>query len=161
MEGKRVLSNYDIYKQDGAGKAVVKTFENVPVTDGSLSITLTSVANNAIISAIEIERVSEETVRNSEASPSAASEDDQNNVLQLKVFPNPISSDRFYVELRNFAENEAVTLTMHDGLGRPLVTDRHGASRAEIPLRNGMSRGVYLIRAQAVSGNKQSRLVVE
>jgi hypothetical protein len=167
LEGKRVLSGYDIYTQDGAGKAVVKTFENVTVTDGSLSITLSSAANNAIVSAIEIERVSEETAQNTkEANLSAASEEDQNNVIQLKVYPNPSSSDRFHVELRNFAANEAVTLTVHDELGRlvtsvPLVTDRLGASRAEILLYNGVSRGMYLIRAQAASGNRQSRLVIE
>ncbi|WP_161887880.1 malectin domain-containing carbohydrate-binding protein [Pontibacter russatus] len=54
MEGTRVLSNYDIYKQDGAGKAVVKTFENVSVSGGTLDLSFISVTNNAIISAIEI-----------------------------------------------------------------------------------------------------------
>ncbi|MCJ8167489.1 malectin domain-containing carbohydrate-binding protein [Pontibacter sp. E15-1] len=167
LEGKRVLSNYDIYKQDGVGKAVVKTFEDVLVTDDSLSISFISEVNNAIISAIEIEKVSEETVQNTkEAKLSATAEEDQNDVLQLKVYPNPNSSDRVYVELRNFAENEAVTLTLHDESGRlvtsvPLVTDKHGASRSEIRIHNGMSRGLYLIRAQSVSGHKQSKLVIE
>nr|WP_304608466.1 malectin domain-containing carbohydrate-binding protein [Pontibacter anaerobius] len=54
VEGKRVLTGYDIYAQDGFGKAVVKTFEGVSVSDGTLNIAFTSVANNAIVSAIEI-----------------------------------------------------------------------------------------------------------
>lgn len=54
VEGTRVLSNYDIYTQDGAGKAVVKTFENVIVTGGSANINFISVTNNAIVSAIEV-----------------------------------------------------------------------------------------------------------
>lgn len=53
VEGQRVLSNYDIYSQDGAAKAVVKTF-NVTVTGGAVNINFTSVVNNAIISAIEV-----------------------------------------------------------------------------------------------------------
>ena len=167
LEGKRVLSNYDIYKEVGAGKAVVKTFENVPVTDGSLSIAFTSVANNAIISAIDIERVSNETVQNTkESNLTAASGEDPDKAIQLKVYPNPSSSDRFQVELINFAANEAVALTVHDELGRlvasvPLVTDGHGASSAEILLYSGVGRGLYLVRAQAVSGNQQSKLVIE
>ncbi len=54
LEGLRVLSNYDIYTQDGAGKAIVKTYENVTVTGGTLDVNFTSVVNNAIISAIEV-----------------------------------------------------------------------------------------------------------
>jgi glucose/arabinose dehydrogenase len=54
VEGQRVLSNYDIYSQDGAGKAVVKTFNNISVTDGAATVYFTSVNNNAIISAIEV-----------------------------------------------------------------------------------------------------------
>ncbi|WP_347157367.1 malectin domain-containing carbohydrate-binding protein [Pontibacter chitinilyticus] len=59
LEGQRVLSNYDIFAQDGAGKAVVKSFNNVSITDGKLDIAFTSIANNAIISAIEFEKVTE------------------------------------------------------------------------------------------------------
>ncbi|MDX5437178.1 MAG: malectin, partial [Pontibacter sp.] len=54
LEGQRVLTGYDIYAQDGFGKAVVKTFQGVNVSDGTLNIAFTSVANNAIVSAIEI-----------------------------------------------------------------------------------------------------------
>ncbi|MCC9138546.1 malectin domain-containing carbohydrate-binding protein [Pontibacter silvestris] len=56
VEGQRVLNNYDIYAQDGGGKAVVKTFYGIPVNDGTLSLLLTSVVNSAVISAIEIEK---------------------------------------------------------------------------------------------------------
>ncbi|WP_176956091.1 malectin domain-containing carbohydrate-binding protein [Catalinimonas alkaloidigena] len=54
IEGSRVLSNFDLYAQEGAGKAIVRTFENIAVTGGILNIDFTSVTNNAIISAIEV-----------------------------------------------------------------------------------------------------------
>ena len=56
VEGQRVLANYDIYAQDGAGKAVVKTFNGVSVTDGMLNLHFTSVVDNAVVSAIEAEK---------------------------------------------------------------------------------------------------------
>ncbi|MCJ8164146.1 InlB B-repeat-containing protein [Pontibacter sp. E15-1] len=62
MEGKRVLTNFDIFAQGGAATAVVKTFENVDVSDGILSLEFISVTDNAIISAIEI--VDPSTVQN-------------------------------------------------------------------------------------------------
>ncbi|WP_439882672.1 InlB B-repeat-containing protein [Pontibacter sp. MBLB2868] len=54
MENQQVLSNFDIYALAGAATAVVKTFEGVGVQDGVLNINLTSLKDNAIISAIEI-----------------------------------------------------------------------------------------------------------
>lgn len=54
LEGQRKLTSYDIYREVGFGRAVVKTFTNVSVKDGELNINFSSVKNNAIISAIEL-----------------------------------------------------------------------------------------------------------
>ncbi|WP_439883480.1 malectin domain-containing carbohydrate-binding protein [Pontibacter sp. MBLB2868] len=54
VEGQRVLSNFDIFAQNGAATAVVKTFEGVTVSDGTLNIDFSSIKDNAIVSAIEI-----------------------------------------------------------------------------------------------------------
>jgi hypothetical protein len=54
LEGQRKLTSYDIYREAGFGRAVVKTFSNVSVKDGELNINFSSVKNNAIISAIEL-----------------------------------------------------------------------------------------------------------
>ncbi|WP_162054270.1 InlB B-repeat-containing protein [Pontibacter pamirensis] len=61
IEGQRVLSNYDIYAQDGAGKAIIKIFDGVNISDGELNIDFSSVKDNAIISAIEITKASTPT----------------------------------------------------------------------------------------------------
>ncbi|MCC9138551.1 malectin domain-containing carbohydrate-binding protein, partial [Pontibacter silvestris] len=55
VEGKRLATSYDIYKEAGFGKAVVKTY-TATVSDGKLDIRLSSVKNNAIISAIEVSK---------------------------------------------------------------------------------------------------------
>ncbi|MFT2009626.1 heparin lyase I family protein [Pontibacter sp. 13R65] len=54
VQGKRVLSSYDIHREAGFGRAVVKTFTGVSVTNGTLNIDFASLKNNAIVSAIEV-----------------------------------------------------------------------------------------------------------
>ncbi len=53
IEGVAVLTNYDIYADAGAATAIVKSFP-VTVSDGTLNIVFTNVANNAKVSAIAI-----------------------------------------------------------------------------------------------------------
>lgn len=53
--GQASLSGYDIFVKAGAAAtAVVETFNNINVTDGTLNISFTSVIDNAKVSAIEI-----------------------------------------------------------------------------------------------------------
>ncbi|MFD2515172.1 heparin lyase I family protein [Pontibacter locisalis] len=54
LETNQVLSNFDVYAEAGFGRALVKTFTNVSITDGKLDLDLYSVKNNAILSAVEI-----------------------------------------------------------------------------------------------------------
>ncbi|GAB0490763.1 hypothetical protein MMPV_002001 [Pyropia vietnamensis] len=53
LEGVRVLSNFDIYREVGAYTATVKTF-TTKVTDGILNIGFHSVVQNAVVMAIEV-----------------------------------------------------------------------------------------------------------
>ncbi|WP_162055363.1 malectin domain-containing carbohydrate-binding protein [Pontibacter pamirensis] len=170
LEGRRVLGNYDIYAQDGAGKAVVKTFMNVSVTDGILNVDLTSLKDNAIISAIEVERVAEETTQAlMMAKPSIASikafEENEEQELQLKMYPNPSVGDWVYLDGSNYGKNKAVMITMHDELGRALksmvlTTNEQGAFNLRVPI-DKLSRGVYFIKAQVASGSKQLKLLID
>ncbi|MEM9527591.1 MAG: malectin domain-containing carbohydrate-binding protein, partial [Bacteroidota bacterium] len=55
IEGQTVLTDFDLNAETpNPGTLVVETFENINVTDGSLTIDFTSDINNAIISAIEV-----------------------------------------------------------------------------------------------------------
>lgn len=80
-----MLTNYDIYNVDGAGKAVVKTFNNVSVMGGSLNVNFTSVANNAIISAIEVVPVTYTLTTNTTGSGTIARNPNQPNYASGKV----------------------------------------------------------------------------
>lgn len=55
IEGQATLSNYDIIEQAGAAAtAVVESFNNISVQDGSLTITFTTVVDAAKVNAIEV-----------------------------------------------------------------------------------------------------------
>ncbi len=53
--GQGTLTNYDIIEQAGAAQtAVTATFDDVEVTDGSLTITFTTVVDAAKVNAVEV-----------------------------------------------------------------------------------------------------------
>jgi hypothetical protein len=54
MQGQQVITNLDVYSKVGENAAYDVTIP-VSVTNGVLSITFTTVANNAIVNAIEVE----------------------------------------------------------------------------------------------------------
>ncbi|WP_161890526.1 malectin domain-containing carbohydrate-binding protein [Pontibacter russatus] len=161
VEGQRVLSNFDIYAQEGAGKAIVKTYSNVSVTDGKLSIDFTSVKDNAIISAIEVIPNTLAT-----AQVSAEQQDFESNASGLQIYPNPTSGGKVFVNIENFGQNEPVTVTVMDMAGRliqsqDLVTDATGAGKIELTLDGGTVRGLYFIRAASPSASKVGKLLVQ
>jgi hypothetical protein len=56
VEGQLILDNFDIYSEVGPNTALIKTINNVPVTDGQLTIEFTPIVDNHQISGIEILR---------------------------------------------------------------------------------------------------------
>jgi hypothetical protein len=54
IQGEQVLSDFDIYAEVGHDVAVTKTFEDIEVTDETLSITSTTQVDNTKFSGIEI-----------------------------------------------------------------------------------------------------------
>lgn len=54
LEDQRVLENFDVAAEVGSWRPLVKTFENVPVVDGELSLDFTSVSDRAMVSFIEV-----------------------------------------------------------------------------------------------------------
>jgi uncharacterized repeat protein (TIGR02543 family) len=164
VEGKRVLSNYDIYAQDGAGRAVVKTFENVSVTDGTLNLLLTSVVDNAIISAIEVERIS------TSASPVAAASDKDPQVgqavAQVQSFiasPSPFS-DR--VSLRfTFEQTQPMDLRVYDSQGKEVASiykgEAQGGKLYEFEWQPGVNQvtGLYILRLHTPTNTSHQKVI--
>lgn len=54
LEGEHILENFDIAAEVGKWQPLVKTFENVPVVDGELSLDFTSISDRASVAAIEV-----------------------------------------------------------------------------------------------------------
>ncbi|MFT2011395.1 kelch repeat-containing protein [Pontibacter sp. 13R65] len=149
IEGQRVLENYDIYTQDGAGKAIVKMFHIESVSDGIINIVFTSVKDNAIISAIEVE-----------ASPVHAASS------TIEVYPNPSNGDKIHVALKGFIGQEHVSLTLYDLAGRAIQTtsantDQNGTSVSEIPISRELNRGLYIIKAQSNLKEVRTKIFID
>ncbi|MBF9252721.1 T9SS type A sorting domain-containing protein [Pontibacter sp. 172403-2] len=96
-----------------------------------------------------------------------ATEETIQNNSRLKVYPNPnVQGSKVYIELEHFGEKEPVTITMYDALGqvvqaKTITTDAHGIANTEMPITEQMSAGIYIIKAQAASGEEQAKLVIE
>ena len=89
----------------------------------------------------------------------------ENSGLSLAVYPNPASGGQVYAEVINFGRQEAVTITLHDLLGRVVasveaVTDQQGYVHAEVPGHKQLKQGIYIIRVKAASGKAQAKLLV-
>ena len=109
--GQSVLNNYDIIKSaGGSAKAVVENISNINVTDGFLSLSFTSIKDNAKIAAIEIV-------------PSAAEGSKAETVsTNISVFPNPFE-DRFLLDFGLEESGNDVKVVIYNSLGRPIYQE--------------------------------------
>lgn len=88
------------------------------------------------------------------------------NEKVLKVYPNPNTGERIKIELRNFARQEPIVLTLYDESGRLIqklnrITDDEGILSTEILFETAISPGLYIVSASALSGTKQSKLIIQ
>ena len=84
----------------------------------------------------------------------------------LTVYPNPTGEDEIFAEAKNFAPNEEITLTLYDLAGVAIYTslvtaNPEGTASTDIHVEKHLNPGVYLLRATAASGEKQTRLFVQ
>ena len=86
---------------------------------------------------------------------------------KLEIYPNPVKGDKVFVAVNDFANQETVTLTLHDVLGRvvaskTVVTDNRGAAQTEISIAEGsLKQSVYIIRAHTPSTHIQKKVLIE
>ncbi|WP_242928456.1 malectin domain-containing carbohydrate-binding protein, partial [Pontibacter vulgaris] len=161
-EGQRVLSNYDIYAQVGYGRATVKTFTNVAVTDGTLNLAFSSVKNNAIISAIEV--VQETAATNASAGQIVTIEGLQEPKMQ--VYPNPNKGEKLFVMFEGLDLKEKVSITIYDMAGRIIQKEEfkpieNGPYKREVVLQQTMRSGLYIIKAHTARGVVETKLVLD
>ena len=165
IENQPRLSSFDIYSEVGYRSALVKDFD-VNVTDGVLNLKFNPTANRLAIAGVEIFKATAAGTLTSSHSADNATLLAEGTGSVLRVYPNPTSGGQVYAEVINFGRQEAVTITLHDVLGRVIasvdaVTDQQGHARAEVPGHRQLKRGMYIIRAKAASGKAQTKLLVQ
>ncbi|MHA6249028.1 malectin domain-containing carbohydrate-binding protein [Pontibacter sp. CAU 1760] len=162
MEGTTKLSGLDIYQEVGYRTALVKDFA-VSVSDGTLNIDFNPTVDRVAIAGLEIFTASSSS---SITQASTATLQHMPDAPQLQVYPNPGTGDRMSVALQGFGKAEKVSVTLYDTSGRVVESlvvdaDQQGAYNAEVTLRARLNQGLYLIRAQAASGEARAKLMVE
>ncbi|QNF34834.1 T9SS type A sorting domain-containing protein [Adhaeribacter swui] len=84
---------------------------------------------------------------------------------QILVFPNPIVKDKpFSMEVRGFSQNEKVTVTLYSLLGQTMytttvLTNQSGKALVKLPNATKLQAGTYVLKARALSGEVQTKLV--
>ncbi len=146
--GQGTITDLDIYDEAGAATALVRTFEDVSVTDGSLQISLSSSVREGKISGIEVSTLGE---------PSP-----------ITVTPNPI--DFYVAEVGGSSNARAVTL---ENSGDDAITvtgvSYDGADSGEFShtftsefnIDAGMSGEIDIAFAPTSEGAKSAQLAVE
>jgi hypothetical protein len=154
IEGKRKLTNYDIFqKAGGALKAVQETLR-VDVSDGVLNLYFSSgTANLASIKAIELRPVS----------PAArvAVEPFGSESLALQVYPNPVQQ-QLTVELA-IPVDQVTGITIRDVTGQVQRVSQPTVV-AENQLRvdvSSLKKGLYLLHLQAKPGGQVVKFIKE
>ncbi|MDX5436384.1 MAG: choice-of-anchor D domain-containing protein, partial [Pontibacter sp.] len=163
IENQLALPYFDIFKEVGYRSALVKDFL-VNVTDGNLSIKFNPTINRVAIAGLEIYQASSMSAASVSTLSSAEGSGVLGNERSLMVHPNPTSSgSKFFVEVANFEEREALQITVHDITGQLITsfsaeTDEQGACSKEVTVDGRLSQGIYFIRVVAPSGVMATKL---
>ncbi|MEE9363606.1 MAG: malectin domain-containing carbohydrate-binding protein, partial [Cellulophaga sp.] len=173
--GQHIITNYDIVAEaGGSATAVVESYANVSVTDGSLTIVLTSVIENAKISGIEI--ISEnssgssgkKSISNNFTEGDLISEVKDTMIkdvtlLEARLFPNPAVSE---VEVKLSSSDINISNFYLYDIGGKLIRTydaksveiNGGLYRLNI---EGVENGVYSILMQTSSnGSINYKLII-
>jgi hypothetical protein len=148
LEGQLLLSNFDIYAQNGAGKAVVKTFNAVSVADGTLNILFTSVVNNAIVSAIEINPSSDNTPPTDVTPPNVVSVDRYQPTTDT-TSGSSVTYQVTFSEAVSGVDNADFTLTTTSGTAAGSIASTTG------------SGSTYQVTVSSITGTGTLRLDVK
>ncbi|QMU31383.1 T9SS type A sorting domain-containing protein [Adhaeribacter radiodurans] len=92
--------------------------------------------------------------------------DNSNSGLVLQAYPNPNTGDKINIVAKNFARKEEITIAVYELSGRliyskNIVADSQGTATTQLSPGNGISSGMYLIKAQSLSGVVYTKLLVE
>jgi hypothetical protein len=158
VEGRRQLTEFDIFAKAGGALKATQEILNTEVTDGILTIDFrTGSANFPKVSAIQVIPVLDRL--SSTGARAIAASDLATEAWQVRVHPNPVA-DRLTVQLPfGVAGVQATTIT--DATGNVRLHNAHrvaGANELQIST-GGLPEGFYLLRLQTDQGNRVVRFV--
>ncbi|WP_162417708.1 malectin domain-containing carbohydrate-binding protein [Cyclobacterium roseum] len=168
IEGNRVKSNFDIYRESG-NKPTTLTFRSVKVGDGMLDISLIATTNNATVSGIAVIPEGDSFASNlrmatdESAQAQSAMETDTGQGPGTSVYPNPAS----YQATVSIGEDVSVREIYIQSTSGALVKSIDPKSASDgfgtyaLPLE-GLQSGIYIVTVSD-GGNwtKKMKLIVE
>ncbi|MDB5060216.1 MAG: hypothetical protein JWP67_59 [Mucilaginibacter sp.] len=167
IENQQVLTNFDIFSEVGYRTALVKDF-NATVTDGVLTIKFNPTLNRVALAALELFQIANtnSTATLVSTANTAIAPPPTMSAKRIMVYPNPNKGSLFNLNLNHFAASEKVLVSVTNTWGKLMqsqsfVTDVSGNANGIFFLNSVLSRGVYIINAQATSGKLYAKLVVE
>jgi hypothetical protein len=167
IENQQVLTNFDIFSEVGYRTALVKDF-NATVTDGVLTIKFNPALNRVALAALELFQIANtnSTATLVSTANTAIAPPPTMSAKRIMVYPNPNKGSLFNLNLNHFAASEKVLISVTNTWGKLMqsqsfVTDVSGNANGIFFLNSVLSRGVYIINAQATSGKLYAKLVVE
>ncbi len=136
-DGQGTLNNYDINADVGPLKATIRTFNEISVYDGKLTIELSSVIGNPKISAIEI-------LKEGDFDIIAGIEPDDSE-RSLSIYPNPTNGIcTIELPLDKYSVEE-LPYVLYDLAGRVVDQSTVNGSQITVDL-NGNKKGIYIIK---------------
>jgi ELWxxDGT repeat protein len=159
VEGRRQLTEFDIFAKAGGALKATQEILNTEVTDGILTIDfLKGSANFPKVSAIQVipvlDRLGSPGAR---TAPAAAVPETE--AWQARVHPNPVA-DQLTVQLPFGAEKVRAT-AVTDASGKVQLSNAHrSAGRNALQIATGgLPEGFYLLRLQTDQGSRVVRFV--
>ncbi|MBF9253687.1 hypothetical protein I2I11_10320 [Pontibacter sp. 172403-2] len=147
------ISSMDLYS---------KSFEAGEVTLGG---NLASPARGAQTNYLVIAVPANQTLTATQITAAVATEKSSQNP-SLRVFPNPNTGNQIWVELGNLTKEEQVAITLFEPVtGRKLFrysfrADSSGGTSFQLPLKQALKPGLYLINVVTKSGKEYAKLLV-
>ena len=139
-----------------------KTFEAGKVTlGGNMASPAAGSQTNYLVIAVP----AEQAFAASQTNATLAAEN-TNQPLSLRVFPNPNSGRKVFIEVDKLKQNEQVMITVHELVsGRRLLSssiraNNSGTASLQLPLNQPLIPGLYLIKAVAGSRQINAKLLV-
>jgi ELWxxDGT repeat protein len=161
IEGRRQLTEFDIFAKAGGALKATQEILNAEVTDGILNIDfLRGSANYPKVSAIQVLPAGATfRAENAAARTAAAAGELSTEAWQARVHPNPVA-DRLTVQLPFGVEGVQAT-AVADALGNVLLQNAHrpaGTDQLQIAT-GGLPKGIYLLRLRTDQGSRVVRFV--